>query len=76
MALKKCIKARIPTPDGWKDVRLEADSIGYYNPVTDYDKEIKESCCGLLYECIVNKSSISDGVHHYEVTWQADKWPE
>lgn len=74
--LKKCIKVRVPTDDGWKDCRCELqDNFVTYEPVTDYDKEIGSKC---FFPAINSgyADAVTDGALLFEVSWQGDSWPE
>ena len=81
--LNKCIKVRVPTSGGWKDVRMElVEGEDFYYPLDGYDYKLMKKHMGESNLSCVECSLFTDSVETHndefalEVKWQGDSWPE
>lgn len=80
--MKKCIKVRIPTSEGWKTVRMEKKQYAdEYLPIPGYDTDIASAEFGgdVFYVSDKYKNTVEYlskmlGAEQFEVTWQGDEW--
>lgn len=75
--MKKCIKTRMLTDEGWRDIRMERrEESGAYYPIDGRDFELASTVMFSLPAYEIDDNTVTDCTRDLEVTWQGDSWSE
>lgn len=75
--LKKCIKTRMLTDEGWRDIRMEKrQESGACYPIDGRDSELASSVRFSLPAYELDDYTVTDCTRDLEVKWQGESWPE